>query len=364
MNHINKFGRKRPAIRRSTLAAGLLAALLSNGAAALVSTNSAGPIHGRQITIVAAPEIVGLGVVGVPVTLPEVPGTADADGDELSDWYYVWQIDGVDVGNEQLAGSIAAIPSYTPTAADAGKTLSLKLRAVADARSFPEATRYSTDSFSNVITIVAGELVIGGGGPIVENPNIPGSIGLDIDGNGNGPENQEIKVDIGSSVTNNNSGGELEWSLGGDDSSQFTIDENGVLTLKPQDNEKPLDSDSNGTYVVEVTVTDPATGAQDTITVTITVDNVVEIATSVKVVDATGADITGNPVVGDVLHTAVTLNDGAGEKRDRTDATYKWERRNTVTNGEWEVVVDAEGPTYTLIGADQGYEFRVDANGK
>ncbi|MFM5630708.1 hypothetical protein [Aeromonas sp. R4-2] len=364
MNHINKFGRKRPVIRRSTLAAGLLAALLSNGAAALVSTNSAGPIHGRQITVVAAPQIEGLGVVGVPVTLPSVPGTADADGDALADWYYVWQLDGVDVGTEQLAGSIDAIPSYTPSAADAGKKLTLKLRAVADERSFPVATRYSEESLSNVITIAAGELEIGGEGPIDPNPEIPGSIAIDANGNGHGPENQEIKVDIGSSVTNNNAGGELEWSLGGADSGQFSIDENGVLTLKPQDAENPLDSDGNGTYVVEVTVKDPVTGAEDTITITITVDNVVEQATAVKVVDAAGAEITGNPVVGDVLHSEVTLNDGAGAKRDRTDATYQWQRRNTVTDGEWEEVTGATSATYTLTGADQGYEFRVDANGK
>lgn len=365
MNHINKFGRKRPVIRRSTLAAGLLAALLSNGAAALVSTNSAGPIHGRQITVVAAPQIEGLGVVGVPVTLPSVPGTADADGDALADWYYVWQLDGVDVGTEQLAGSIGAIPSYTPSAADAGKKLTLKLRAVADERSFPVATRYSEESLSNVITIAAGDLEIGGEGPIDPNPEIPGSIAIDANGNGHGPENQEIKVDIGSSVTNNNAGGELEWSLGGADSGQFSIDENGVLTLKPQDAENPLDSDGNGTYVVEVTVKDPVTGAEDSITITITVDNVVEQATAVKVVDAAGAEITGNPVVGDVLHSEVTLDDGAGAKRDRDDATYQWFRRDSrVADSEFVKVDGATSATYTLTGADQGYEFQVDANGK
>ena len=355
MKHINKSGHKRPAIRRTTLAAGLLAALLSHGAAALVSTNSAGPIHGRQITVVATPEIVGLGVVGVPVTLPAVPGTADADGDALADWYYVWQLDGTDVGTEQLAGSIDAIPSYTPTAADAGKKLTLKLRAVADARSFPVATRYSADSISNEITIAAGDLEIGGEGPI---------IGIDTDGNGTGVENQEIKVDIGSSVTNNNTGGDLEWSIAGADSGQFTIDDNGVLTLKPQNFEDPVDSDGDGAYVVEVTVKDPATGAEDTITITITITDVAENATAVKVVDATGTEITGNPIVGDVLHSAVTLDDGLGEKLDRTDATYQWQRRDTVNSGTWVDVAGATNPTYTVTGADQGFEFRVDANGK
>ncbi|MGN5287844.1 hypothetical protein [Aeromonas sp. 11P] len=360
---MKKFATPSHHIRRTTLAAVLLATLVSNGASALVSTNSAGPIHGRQITVVAAPEITGLGVVGVPVTLPTVPGTADADGDALTDWYYVWQLDGVDVGGEQLAGSIDAIPAYTPQPADAGKKLTLKLRAVADERSFPVATRYSADSLSNEITIAAGDLEIGGEGPIVENPGIPGSIGLDGDGNGSGPENQEIKVDIGSSVSNNNNGGDLEWSLGGDDSSQFTIDDNGVLTLKPQDAENPLDSDGNGTYVVEVTVTDPATGAQDTITITITVDNVVEAATDVKVVDEAGVVITGNPVVGTTLHSAVTLDDGAGEKLDRADATYQWQRALDGTE-DWAGVAGATSATYTTTGADQGYKFRVDANGK
>ncbi|MGL4748796.1 MAG: hypothetical protein ACRDAR_20280 [Aeromonas veronii] len=365
MNHINKRGHTGPALRRSTLAAGLLAALLSNGAAALVSTNSAGPIHGRQITVVAAPQITGLGVVGVPVTLPTVPGTTDEDGDTLVDWYYVWQLDGVDVGSEQLAGSIDAIPAYVPVAADVGKKLTLRLRAVADIRSFPESTRYSVGSLSNVITIAAADLDIGGKGPIEPNPGIPGSIAIDGDGNGHGPENQEIKVDIGASVSTNNPDGELSWSLSGDDSGQFTIDTNGVLTLKPQDAENPLDSDGNGSYVVEVTVKDPATGAEDTIVITITVDNVVEVATAVKVVDAAGVEISGNPVVGTTLHAAVTLNDGAGEKLDRADATYQWERRDSRDAGAvWTEVTGATNPTYTLTGADQGYEFRIDANGK
>lgn len=351
-------------IRRSNIAAGLLAALLSQGAAALVSTNTAGPIHGRQITVSAAPSISGSGVVGLPVTLPVVPGTADADGDALVDWYYTWQLNGDDVGTEQLAGSISAIPPYTPKADDTNKSLTLKLRAVADARSFPEATRYSEVSTSNVIIIASGSLEIGGG-PIEPDPAIPGSIALGSDGKGSGPENTEIKVDLGSTVTSNNPSGKLEWSVGGVDSGHFTIDENGVLTLKPQDAENPLDSDANGTYVVEVTVKDPITGATDTITIEITVTNVIENATSVKVVDDSGADITGNPVVDTTLHSAVTLDDGAGEKRDRNDATYQWERRDSRTTGAtWEAVVGATNPTYTLTGADQGYEFRVDANGK
>lgn len=364
MYQLKKLNSTNTTIRRSNIAAGILAAILSQGAAALVSTNTAGPIHGRQITVATAPTISGLGVVGVPVTLPVVPGTADADGDALADWYYTWQLDGVDIGTEQLAGSISAIPSYTPKADDTSKRLTLKLRAVADARSFPEATRYSEVSVSNVIMIAAGSLEIGGG-PIEPDPGIPGSIALGSDGKGSGPENTEIKVDLGSTVTSNNPGGELEWSIGGADGGQFTIDDNGVLTLKPQDAENPRDTDSNGSYIVEVTVKDPITGATDTITIEITVTNVTETATSVKVVDEAGADITGNPIVGTTLHSAVTLDDGAGEKRDRNDATYQWERRDGRTAGAaWVAVAGATNPTYTLTGADQGFEFRVDANGK
>jgi hypothetical protein len=211
--------------------------------------------------------------------------------------------------------------------------------------------------------IAAGELEIGGNGPIDPKPGLPGSIGLDAGGNGSGPENQEILVDLGSSVKNNNPDGKPQWSLGGDDSDMFTIDENGVLTLKPQDAENPRDSDGNGTYVVEVTVTDPDTGATDTITITITVNNVVELATDVKVVDGAGAEITGNPVVGTTLHSAVTLDDGAGEKLDRTDATYQWQRALNGTE-DWADVNGAISATYITTGADQGYKFRVDANGK
>lgn len=363
MNHINVSGRNSLTIRRSSLAAGLLAALLSNGAAALVSTNTAGPIHGRQITVLAAPIIDSKAVVGVPVKVPTIPGTSDADGDALVDWYYTWQVDGVDVGSEALAGKIDEIPAYTPKAADAGKSLTLKLRAVAEARSFPEATRYSESIVSSVTLVEAGSLNIKDD-PIDPNPSVPGSIGLDGSGNGSGPENTEIKVDLGANVTNNNPNGSLVWELSGPDQGMFTVDGQGVLTLKPQDYENPADSDGNNTYVVTVKVTDPVTGATDEKVVTITINNVAENATAVEVVDAAGNPLATNPVVGDTLHSAVTLDDGAGRKLDRADATYQWQRRNTVTNGEWEVVAGAVNPTYTLNGADQGYEFRIDANGK
>ncbi|PJG57996.1 cadherin domain-containing protein [Aeromonas cavernicola] len=364
--------KNRLVIRRTSVAAGLLAALLSHGAAALVSTNTAGPVHGRQIVITAAPDIDGTGVIGVPVTLPAVPGYSDEDGDALTDWLYTWQLDGVDVGTEQLAGSISAIPSYVPTAADAGKKLTLKLQAVADARSFPVATGTSEARASDEITIIAGNVNIDLGEGIDKDVNIPGSIDIDANGNGHGPENTEIKVDMGSSIAeNNNPNGDLTWSISGPDAGQFEIDENtGVVTLKPQDAENPKDADGNGTYEVQVTVTDPATGATDEITIVITVDNTVEEAESVRVVDANGVSITGNPVVGTELHSAVTLKDGLNntpgvEVRDRADATYQWQRRDTRTaDSEWVNVDGATNPTYTLTGADQGFEFRVDANGK
>ena len=70
--------------------------------------------------------------------------------------------------------------------------------------------------------------------------------------------------------------GAVTWTKSGVDSSEFTINENtGVLNLPAQDHETPRDSDSNNTYIVDVTAED-GDGNRVFHSVTVTVTNEIE----------------------------------------------------------------------------------------
>lgn len=333
--------------RRSTVAFALLSALAGQAAIAAVSTNTVGPIHGRQIVMDGAPTVAGDAIVGTQMNAT-VPGVTDADGDALEDWKYIWKVDGEDVGVEADAGSISAIPAFTVRAQDAGKKLELCLRAVAEVRSFPVETRYSEAQCSTEIDLIAATLDITDPGVLTVAENDAYTLAL--------------------AATSNNPNANLEWALdGGADAALFSINPaTGELTMAAKDFEAPADSDTNNTYVVTVKVTDSVSGATTSMELTVTVTNVVETATSVEVVDGAGVVISGNPLVGTVLHSKVTLDDGQGAVTDRTDATYQWQRNGSAVGqpNTWVDIVGATGATYTVTAEDQGYEVRVDANGK
>ena len=106
-------------------------------------------------------------------------------------------------------------------------------------------------------------------------------------------------------------GDSLTYSLtGGADQAKFNIDpSSGVLTFTAApDFETATDSDANGTYVVEVTVTDNGTGAlSDVQTITVTVDNVNDapIITS----DGGGATAAVNAAENQTAVTTVVASD-------------------------------------------------------
>lgn len=344
MKHVNKTA---PLMRRTTIAFALLSALAGQAAIAAVSTNSAGPIHGRQIEIVGNPTLAGAGVVGTPMTVT-VPATQDLDGDQLEDWKYVWKVDGVEVAAETDAGSATDIPLYTVRAQDAGKKLELCLRAVAEARSFPVSTRTSEQACSAEVDLILASLTIADPGTLSVAENDAYSLNLAV-------------------ASNNNPNPVYNWEIeDGLDKALFAIDAStGQLTMAAKDFEAPTDSDANNTYLVKVKVTDTVSGATSSIELTVTVTNVVENATTVEVVDDAGVAVTGNPLVGTTLHTMVTLDDGQGAKQDRTDATYQWQRNgDAIGQPGWVDISGATGATYTVTAEDQGYEIRVDANGK
>lgn len=104
--------------------------------------------------------------------------------------------------------------------------------------------------------------------------------------------------------------------------------------------------------------------------VVFTVADVIVATDGVLIVDGSNAVVTGNPVVDTVLHSRVTLQgEAVPATADRAvtpsgkTISYQWLRRDTQVGGSaWEDIPAATDVTYTVVGADQGYEFRVDAN--
>lgn len=333
--------------RRTAVAFALLSAFAGQAAIAAVSSNTAGPINGRQIMIEGAPIIEGSAIVGTEMSAI-VPGVTDEDHDALEDWKYVWKIDDVDVGIESAAGSTSIIPSFTVRPEDAGKKLVLCLRAVAEERSYPVETRYSEKQCSTEVTLSAGTLTITDPGILVVNENTQYSLLL--------------KTEL-----NNNPNPMLEWEIsGGADALKFSLmRESGELTMSAKDFEAPEDDDSDNSYNVSVKVTDSVTGATSTRDLTITVVNIVENVNSVRIVDDKGVDMDGNPIVGTTLHTLTALDDNAGAILDRRDVTYRWQRNGAeVGDDSWSDITDANQETYEVKAEDQGYKIRVDVNGK
>lgn len=70
----------------------------------------------------------------------------------------------------------------------------------------------------------------------------------------------------------------VNWSLGGSDSSFFSISSGGVLTISARNFEAPADTGTNNTYVVNVSGTDVA-GRSTSQTLTVTITNINEAPT-------------------------------------------------------------------------------------
>lgn len=125
----------------------VMASLVSHATWAIPSGNSVGKISGRQIEMVGVPTLSGNGGTGTSLTAV-VPGVMDLDNDQLVDWRYQWKLDGTAVATEALAGSVDVIPPYQVQAVDAGQTITLCLKAVAD-KGYPTATQQSDEGCSS-----------------------------------------------------------------------------------------------------------------------------------------------------------------------------------------------------------------------
>ncbi|MFM5128636.1 hypothetical protein ACET92_20805 [Aeromonas veronii] len=315
------------------------------------SENTTLPVHGRQIVVTQSPVITGTGVATTNMSLSAIPKVNDADNDRLVDWYYQWLVGGVGVANEALSSSATSIPNYRVQASDIGKTVQLRLRAVADGQtSYPESTRYSEPILSNVITAQAATLAFSNPATTVHTADENFSFGW----------NEMFTSNVGTTLA------DIDWSFSGDIAAL-------VLPKSPTDNlvwvgymdyENPKDANKDNIYDITVTIRDRVRNISASKNIRYTVRNVQEDVTSIRVVDASSNNITANPVVGQVLHSAVILNDGQGERLDRSDVTYQWKRTDSRVGGSPVVISGATSATYTVKPEDQGYRFRVEVTGK
>ena len=132
----------------------------------------------------------------------------------------------------------------------------------------------------------------------------------------------------------------LTYSLGGTDATSFGIvDTSGQLQTKDA-----LDYEDKSSYEVTVTATDPS-GAADSITVTITVNNLDEEGTVTLSSD--------QPQVGTAL--TATLEDLDGTV---SSVTWQWDRSDN--NGSFSNI--SSGPSYTPVDADLGKYLRATAS--
>ena len=153
--------------------------------------------------------------------------------------------------------------------------------------------------------------------------------------------------------------GEVVWSLSGDDSGNFSIDD-GVLRfhidpispnvfLQLPDFEDPADADTDNIYSVTVTASDnaatPTTVTKD-VTVTVTVTNQDEPGT--LTLSPT------RPRVGTALNATLTDPDGS-----TSGVAWTWERSTGPTT--WAAIDGAASSSYTPTAADAGHYLRATA---
>lgn len=339
--------------RRRVSLAVLSALLMSQQAFAITSDNTAGPVSGRQIITTGNPSLIGSGIAGTDLAVT-VPGTDDADGDQLNDWLYVWKVGGNEVGSEASAGSLTNIPSYNVRAADAGKSIEVCLKALAD-KGFPVITKTSTQVCSSAIIAQA----------VTINITDPGAQSVD--------ENTGFTLALTGSSNNPNV--VYEWTLSGADAAKFTLTPgaagNATLEMVAKDYEAPDDQNTDHIYDVVVTLKDTNSNTTATQAIAVTLTNVDEAKaiTAVRVTNQDGsADIAANPFVGTQLYAKVQLTGeasgstgrGAEDVGEGKVLTYRWQVSDNGTTGWTDIGVTTD--SYTVTRDDQGRYFQVDVN--
>lgn len=311
-------------LRHQPLALAVIMALLSPLAQAATSENTAGVISGHQIQLTGTPTLSGTGVAGSELTVT-LPGTSDADNDQLADWRYQWRQDGIAIGSETDAGSATAIPAYTVEAIDAGKAITLCLKALAD-KGYPLATKTSNEVCSNAVTGQASMVNINNPGAQQVNENALYSVVL------TGTNNNPVKNNV--------------WTLGGADAGSFTLtpgvpDADSVtLSMVARDFEVPGDNDGNNRYDVSVTLSD--NGSSFTRKLAVNVVNLVETLLGTTSVS------NANPVANDTdtARVELLLKDDTGAVQSGQSVTIESDKGTLTATS---ATTDAQGKVSVAI---------------
>ncbi|MCO5784686.1 ZirU family protein, partial [Citrobacter meridianamericanus] len=99
---------------------------------------------------------------------------------------------------------------------------------------------------------------------------------------------------------------------------------------------------------------DGGTGGDGTVTVTPATTPL-----SAMIVDAGGAQVTGNPLVGDVVSAKTTCADGSV---DCAGLTYQWQIETTAGSGSYDDIPGMTSKDYTVVKGDQRRKLQVIVN--
>ena len=127
-------------------------------------------------------------------------------------------------------------------------------------------------------------------------------------------------------------GASVRWSLGGDDAGDFTIEDGVLRFAKTPNYERPADTGTDNTYVVDVQATDE-TRRRETETVTVNVTNVDEAGT---------VELSALRPQSAIAFTA-TLDDPDG---DTSNEKWQWSKSSS-KNGAYSPIDTATSATYT-----------------
>ena len=294
----------------------------SSYAVTVTATDPSGAADTIAVTItvtnVDEPGTVKLSAVQPQVDTALTATLTDPDGDPTG---VTWQWE-----REDTPGSFSNVgsgTSYTPVAADVGKFL----RATASYTDPQRANKSANGVSANPVRAMPTNNVA----PVFSANAASRSVA----------ENAEMGANIGTPVTATDANSDtLTYSLGVDDVESFSIvDSSGQLQTNAE-----LDFEGTPSYTVTVTATDPS-DVSDSITVTITVDNLDEAGT-VTISPA-------QPQVRTALTATLDDPDGA-----TTGVTWQWARENT--DGSFSNI--SSGASYTPVALDVGKFLRATAS--
>ncbi len=143
--------------------------------------------------------------------------------------------------------------------------------------------------------------------------------------------------------------GEVTWSLSGDDSDDFAINQGALSFVSPPNYEAPTDADADNLYRVRIHASDEQNKAS--LQVTVSVFNRSFDDDEVPV-------ITGTVQVGQTLTADMSLI--TDSDKDATTFVYRWFSSDSATTDIWDTVIDgANSASYTLTAADIGKSITV-----